>query len=1562
MECTTALEAGAEVCSGCAQGKWGTKDKFVLNKLVDCQICPMGWFAEGGDKDSCTQCELGRHGNGRVEASKCASCEAGKYTTNENVVWTLNIASTDIGATHGALVTQGSTTGRLDVALTGGAVTALQVCSGLDATFDAGQAISILENGWCGPDANVVGTSTYPTCTAECTNNPSCSAVRWVESSNVCNLMSSCDVTDGDVAQKNYIRVLDLVVSSTTSATKKARYFDEPSTCMDCPKGKYGPSRNAKEASSCILCNAGTFQTVMGANHIALCLLCPAGRRSNDVGREEECQACSAGQFSQAVGATAACSTCPAGYVSLGFDETTKSGGARCTPCFPGTFQEGFEECSNCEPGLFTSLFSQTVCAECLAGQYQSEGGKAFCLDCMQGTTAIYNASSSCSICLEGTFLPDIKSTIPCKICPQGFSQKKPGMSNCEQCKVGKQANKMYGSTSCTHCLPGLFLEHPNNDTTCVACSQGTYSDQGGSATCLNCPSGWVQNLLEKSSCDMCGENYFSAAQVGSEMKETTSGGTACIACPIGYQQNQPGSSACHLCSVGKYGVNGALRNMGEGACVQCQPGRYRNFDPKTQKTQDLTQCQTCPSSWHQPAPGSSACYKCAAGKANHLPKQSDCVDCLENYFAANTSQLTCDKCPKGQYTSKRLGSASCQECPAGTAGNGCQSCDPGYYRGTSDSTVTCLRCEPGTFATDAEAPFCLECDAGSFAAEFKSTICTQCPKGKYQERKRKTGCELCHGALVANERGTACETPTVSPNAAVPTLMSVEAVTRDAKYLTVTYRLSTSLDPERTAGLALIEKHDRLEVQIATRPDFKSGIRQIVLDLPTSNVGDSTPVHFSFVVQPSNATLSDDGVTELTRIGSAWSQLRYFRVRVLKQNGKAGTMSTRNDAWAIASQCSDGLYLRTHPEDDLTQPPLAILSIDAEVVVPSCLPCPQNANCRGERTFAQIVARDGNRALPWDNRGFGICPRKPACLGNDITMVLSTNEFEWDGNNSTRYEPPCHQGHQGQFCAECDMYYDTKLGDNQGLCQQCPDSTENMLRLIGLGVAAVFVLTFLVYDSLTGVDEIAAAVLNGKDAKVPFHSVGIRIVSSFMQVAGLLNNFRLELPEAVVTLVTAQSAVSGVGGAVISFNCLLPETRGSELFVFRILTIVVLLPAVMMCAVVLFWTIYGCCCLCLDKKRGKDKEPTTSNVPTALDKMIGSTLVLYYLTFPSILNGMTSAMSCTTYGVVSSGLSKVLLDDALDMECYQEKHIVLLLTILIPAFVIFVIFIPCIVCLSMHKLYLKDCLLPHQKHFNPISCYRYGFLFLGYEQEFYGWEIVVMLRKAAFVVVSGSLRPYGPVSQVVGASSILIVALSLHLQQRPYDSDGHDVMESVSLHTSLIILMGVLMCSMVGKNLDGSLGPVSSIVLIVLVFASTYYFVHVATKHIAKHSHDHPGLLGKIARICSKKTHNDRRHSIHRRQNKHVQRGSTSRVTAVLPITKRGGGGGKMAEKLRMGVQNATNQNIVNSVEKEHDEGLEAHVKKTKEMHTAHAAHTAQRIAKRKSRTNSLRGVVNII
>jgi len=85
---------------------------------------------------------------------------------------------------------------------------------------------------------------------------------------------------------------------------------------------------------------------------------------------------------------------------------------------------------------------------------------------------------------------------------------------------------------------------------------------------------------------------------------------------------------------------------------------------------------------------------------------------------------------------------------------------------------------------------------------------------------------------------------------------------------------------------------------------------------------------------------------------------------------------------------------------------------------------------------------------------------------------------------------------------------------------------------------------TFLVWDNLDGAkDMIPIEDENSEDAaatthntNMPFHSIVIRIVSSYLQVAGMLLQFDLHLPPSVRTLISVEGSTGSLRYVVCSF------------------------------------------------------------------------------------------------------------------------------------------------------------------------------------------------------------------------------------------------------------------------------------------------------------------------------------------------------------------------------------------------------------------------------------------
>ena len=895
------------------------------------------------------------------------------------------------------------------------------------------------------------------------------------------------------------------------------------------------------------------------------------------------------------------------------------------------------------------------------------------------------------------------------------------------------------------------------------------------------------------------------------------------------------------------------------GTCAECKAGQYRSSLMATQSKYDL-KCEFCEAGKYQNEDGATKCGKCDSGRFSDVPGALACEPCdPSTYFHLKGRDSRCLNCPLG-WTS---GSAStkCLQCGAGQFSNtledGCIQCVAGQYRtGDMDNATKCVQCDSGQYQSVPGTTYCLQCDAGFYESETASQSCKSCQPGLVQDGKGKTSCKKCEDPnKAANTKQTECVVPPLDPTlpkillqVIVPAstgelaarrrrsrlLAAGEDTVADGFAAKLTARIVRSSVVPPTS--AILEVGDQLEVHASKRTDF-SGSTIHVLDQTNFDVVAIEKDAIVVSILVSAITNTDTDIEEQEISGDTiWHTQLYFKIRVLKNGQKGGAFSIRNDAWETANKCSDTEYLSTFDGDGISDdgtksnvPPRTLFRSDTATTgadattTPTCLPCPDGGNCVGKRTFVEVNNLAGYQQLSWDSRAFGKCPYPSACPQGILIPSLHNTTIE-DGSQK---ETACYEGHTGDLCAQCISGWTLPIGENQTTCVECPEQDANIATLSGLVFLGALVVAFLVYDSLDGIKLIIDAVEKEKAAtteeeariansqtQIPFHSVGIRIVSSYLQVAGLLANFQLTLPPAVESLAVAEAGASGIGGQVIAFSCLYPSVRGPELFFLKQIMTTIVVPLFIGLAVVIFWGTYGMLCAGSSKKKKKKKSavkvvavvgspgqdekktlalatPTSTPPPTSkktihkpirvIDKLQGSLVVLYYLMFPSILNSITSMLQCTSYGIDKRESTsenylvqpKVLLDAELSIVCYQPKHLAMVMSVALPGGLVFVVILPLIILFAMRRHARRKELYARNENFNPAVSYRYGFLFLGYEDNMYAWELLVMMRKAAFVVTAGILRGSGPIAQVTGAVCILMIAVSLHLQFRPYEIHG---------------------------------------------------------------------------------------------------------------------------------------------------------------------------------------------
>ena len=131
-------------------------------------------------------------------------------------------------------------------------------------------------------------------------------------------------------------------------------------------------------------------------------------------------------------------------------------------------------------------------------------------------------------------------------------------------------------------------------------------------------------------------------------------------------------------------------------------------------------------------------------------------------------------------------------------------------------------------------------------------------------------------------------------------------------------------------------------------------------------------------------------------------------------------------------------------------------------------------------------------------------------------------------------------------------------------------------------------------------------------------------------------------------------------------------------------------------------------------------------------------------------------------------------------MECGSDEHVGWAIMLGVPLLTFYAIGIP--------MLGLGLLCYAHSK---GIEEWRnvLGFLFNGFKPNLFYWEIVIMVRKLFFAVISVVFRPIGADIQAYTGIGVLTVAMSLQIKLQPYESGEMNQMELLALFTSFSTL-----------------------------------------------------------------------------------------------------------------------------------------------------------------------------
>jgi len=444
------------------------------------------------------------------------------------------------------------------------------------------------------------------------------------------------------------------------------------------------------------------------------------------------------------------------------------------------------------------------------------------------------------------------------------------------------------------------------------------------------------------------------------------------------------------------------------------------------------------------------------------------------------------------------------------------------------------------------------------------------------------------------------------------------------------------------------------------------------------------------------------------------------------------------------------------------------------------CYPCPDNGVCLGgsmpphpssgywgDWSLVDTSTPDSKPAAQdISSRLFHRCANPASCNGcssrNPVDevgaeLVVANAASQEQEEHACRLDPEtiCDSKYQGVMCAACSQGHFSI----QGQCMSCPP-------LGWLFTLAGILLILCIWYLL---NRVAAAEYDAVD-----------LLLLYFQNASTVSTFTLGWSPLLLTVPFLVLAVVNFDVTYMSWDCLIPMQHSPVLSYGFGFGLQLALPLLLVAGYTANFLIHK-----LAQRLG---VPTKRSLEEVLDDSIASVgafvnLVIHTITLKCLEPLMCIEMPGNT-SVLRAGPS---------IPCWEGSHIAFVITGVLGG-LLYTVGFPAL-CMAVLRFGIKHNLLRSNRFQR-----RWGWLYLRYEREWFYWELLIMARRCALIVVAVLAVNLASIQIVLGAS-VCVAAMTMHFYARPFIDESLDRLEMMSLISLMILIfMGVLFTDDAGR------------------------------------------------------------------------------------------------------------------------------------------------------------------
>lgn len=349
-------------------------------------------------------------------------------------------------------------------------------------------------------------------------------------------------------------------------------------------------------------------------------------------------------------------------------------------------------------------------------------------------------------------------------------------------------------------------------------------------------------------------------------------------------------------------------------------------------------------------------------------------------------------------------------------------------------------------------------------------------------------------------------------------------------------------------------------------------------------------------------------------------------------------------------------------------------------------------------------------------------CPKEALCLGgnnfeildgfwrsNNMSVIIY-NCFESQDNCIGGEISFCLNNFYGPLCRTCEVGY---FKVNSISCLECQQGVINILRIIGIILVVCLVIYFVIKSSIDNNKLFKKIIATKRDSiiKKPIfsslnmHSLYFKIIINYSQMITLLGEISLERPYFINKFLNLGQYFSSFLLKFVGFECVLNQKEIYYLEPYLKFISISLFPLGLILVSFLFWTILKY----LKKING------------IFDKLNPTIIGIYFMIQPDILNECVKMLICIEIE------EKYYLKYEPFFSCETDYHIKIVNFYVWPVFIIWSFLIPFVLFMILY--------FNKKKLFIAKIFKNFGFLYIGYKNNCFYWDILIIFRKSICVL-----------------------------------------------------------------------------------------------------------------------------------------------------------------------------------------------------------------------------------